>query len=710
MNTHRSAARSRFFPRVLLLGLLLALLSAALSTAEEPTVASTELILSASEFGYPPFCIATPDGQVDGFSVELLRAAAGAMGREVVFRVGPWHEVRGWLERGDVEALPLVGRTPEREAIFDFTFPYLTMHGAIVVRDDVRDVEDLNDLRGRRVAVMRGDNAEEYLRRTDRGLDLITTDTFEDALRLLSQGESDAVVIQRLVAVRLLQEMGLPNLRIVDRPIMDFRQDFAFAVREGDKDTLALLNEGLALVMADGTYRHLHAKWFAALELPSERPLIVGGDWSYPPFEYLDEKGLPAGFNVDLTRAIARELGLDVEIRLAPWSDVIRDLEMGSIDAIQGMLYSPQRDLRFDFTQPYMVTYYISVVRKGEREPPTELADLKGMRILVERDDLAHDYLREQGLEAQVTALETHEDALWALVDGHGDCAILARVSVLELLERRGWENLELAPKPLFSGEYGFAVRGGQQALLAQFSEGLRVIKQSGEYREIYEQWLGVYEPQPVSLGTILRYVAMVAGPLLLILLGSLTWSRTLRREVARQTDELRRRELQFRDMLEGAPDPVFVEVEGRFAYVNQAFMALLGASSSEDFVGMAVLERIAPDVRGRAVERWRLIRRDRREVPRVEETFLRLDGTRIETEIAAVPVRFMGHDGTLVFVRDITERRRSEEEIQRQLKELRRWQMVMLNREERIRELKQQINALHSRLGEPLRYPSQQT
>ncbi len=48
-------------------------------------------------------------------------------------------------------------------------------------------------------------------------------------------------------------------------------------VREGDRDTLALLNEGLALVMADGAYRHLHAKWFAALELPSNRRIVVGG-------------------------------------------------------------------------------------------------------------------------------------------------------------------------------------------------------------------------------------------------------------------------------------------------------------------------------------------------------------------------------------------------------------------------------------------------
>lgn len=109
-----------------------------------------------------PFAIVDAAGQAGGFSVELLRAAVNAMGREVTFRVGRWDQVRQWLETGEVQALPLVGRTPEREALYDFTFPYMTMHGAIVVRADRPDVRTLDDLAGGTVAVMAGDNAEEF--------------------------------------------------------------------------------------------------------------------------------------------------------------------------------------------------------------------------------------------------------------------------------------------------------------------------------------------------------------------------------------------------------------------------------------------------------------------------------------------------------------------------------------------------------------------
>ena len=329
-----------------------------------------------SEIAYPPFCSVDSQGRADGFSVELMRESLRAMNREAAFRIGEWNEVRGWLERGDVDALPLVGRTPERETLYDFTFPYMTLFGAIVVRDGTTGIAGIDDLRGRAVAVMRGDNAEEFLRREDRGIDIRTTPTFEEGLRDLAEGRHDAVVIQRLVAVRLLRELGLKNLRLLPGPITAFRQDFCFAVRKGDAEALALLNEGLALAMADGTYRRLHAKWFAALELPSGRRLVFGGDRNYPPYEYLNEHGEPEGFAVALSRAIARETGLDIEIRLGNWDEAVRALDTGEIDALQGVFYSSERSRRFDFTVPHAYQHYVSVVRADAGAPPKSLPEL----------------------------------------------------------------------------------------------------------------------------------------------------------------------------------------------------------------------------------------------------------------------------------------------------------------------------------------------
>ena len=457
-------------------------------------LAAGSSLTSGCEVDYPPFCIVDEEGQAGGFSVELLRAAMARMDREVSFRMGQWAEVRGWLERGEIEALPLVGRTPERETLFDFTFPYMSLHGAIVVREDVTDIRTMSDLRGRQVAVMKGDNAEEFLRREERGFTIHAVGTFEEALRQLSQGRHDAVVSQRLVALRLIHETGLTNLRVIDKPVEGFRQDFCFAVREGDRDTLALLNEGLAIVMADGTYQHLHAKWFAAYQLSSGRPILVGGDHNYPPFEFLDEKGRPAGYNVDLIRAVADAVGLDIRIRLGPWAEMREALERGDIDALLGAYYSPERDLVLDFSQAHIVNHCVSVVRKGEGPPPASPAELRGKRIVVQDRDIMHDYAREHGLTGGLATVDAPEDALRALAKGQYDCALMARMTAFYLIEREGWDNLVVGRTPLASAEYCFAVPHGNRALLSELAEGLKAVELTEEYRRINEKWLGVYK------------------------------------------------------------------------------------------------------------------------------------------------------------------------------------------------------------------------
>jgi polar amino acid transport system substrate-binding protein len=52
------------------------------------------------------------------------------------------------------------------------------------------------------------------------------------------------------------------------------------------------------------------------------KPIIIGGDRDYPPYEYLDKNGQPSGYNVELTKAIAEVMGLQVEFRLGGWSEM----------------------------------------------------------------------------------------------------------------------------------------------------------------------------------------------------------------------------------------------------------------------------------------------------------------------------------------------------------------------------------------------------
>ena len=619
-------------------------------------------ILSGSEVDYPPFCLVDADGNPDGFSVELMRAALSAMNCDVSFRTGPWAEVRGWLERGEIQALPLVGRTPEREALFDFTFPYMSLHGAIVVRKDTNGIWDLQDLKGKNVAVMKSDNAEEFLRREDRGIKIHTTATFADALRELSEGRHDAVFIQRLVAIRLLQETGLTNLRIVNNPIKEFSQDFSFAVKEGDRGTLALLNEGLALIMADGTYRRLHSKWFASLELPTNRPIVVGGDHNYPPYEYLDENGRPAGFTVELTRAIAKEMGLDVEIRLGPWSQMIKKLDTGEIDVIQGMFYSAERNEKFDFTQPHLVNHYVGVARRDEAAPPAKLDELADKTIVIQRGDLLFDFLLKKGLADKISLVETQEDVLKGVAEGKYDCGIVVRISALYLMDNGNFPSLSLGRRPLYSAEYCYAVGKNKRALLAQFSEGLKVLDESGEYRRIYEKYMGVYDDSPPNIYRIIKHIAMGAVPLSFIVLLVFLWSWSLRKQVERRTEELRLSEEFQRAMIACSPVALYsIDLDGNVLSWNSSAEKVFGWTAGE------VVGKPLPIVPENKQEEFLGLRRqvlEGKSFAGLEVVRRKKDGSLFFASLSAAPIHNVGENlfGIMGAIEDISDKKRNVE------------------------------------------------
>ena len=125
--------------------------------------------------------------------------------------------------------------------------------------------------------------------------------------------------------------------------------------------------------------------------------------------------------------------------------------------------------------------------------------------------------------------------------------------------------------------------------------------------------------------------------------------------------DALRESEERFRTLVESAPEAIFVQSQGCFVYLNPAMLRLFGASTPEELLGKEFMERIAPEYHEAIRERIRVQRETGKPAPLMEQEYLRLDGSRVPVETTAVAVRFQDRDAHLVFVRDITERKRAE-------------------------------------------------
>jgi two-component system, chemotaxis family, CheB/CheR fusion protein len=122
--------------------------------------------------------------------------------------------------------------------------------------------------------------------------------------------------------------------------------------------------------------------------------------------------------------------------------------------------------------------------------------------------------------------------------------------------------------------------------------------------------------------------------------------------------------EAQFRILVENVPAPILILVDWTFAYVNKAALILYGAANASQIVGTPILDRVHPDFIETVKGRIEAMNDKRYVAERVEHIHLKLDGTPMEAEVFAVPFNYLGKPGALVFVRDITELKKTFAEI----------------------------------------------
>ncbi|WP_235953073.1 bifunctional diguanylate cyclase/phosphodiesterase [Noviherbaspirillum galbum] len=132
----------------------------------------------------------------------------------------------------------------------------------------------------------------------------------------------------------------------------------------------------------------------------------------------------------------------------------------------------------------------------------------------------------------------------------------------------------------------------------------------------------------------------------------------------ARGTEASRREaESRYRTLVEVSPDAILVQQDSRFVFANEAAVHLLGASSPQEVIGRSIYDFIHPSYHELVQERL-LYLEDGEQVLSLEERLVRLDGSEVDVEVNSAPFQHDGRSASLFIMRDITERRRSVEQM----------------------------------------------
>jgi PAS domain S-box-containing protein len=308
----------------------------------------------------------------------------------------------------------------------------------------------------------------------------------------------------------------------------------------------------------------------------TDQPIKVKGDQYYPPFEFVNDKGEPDGFNVELFKKIAEDLSLEYTLELGNWVEVRKELENQEIDLLLGVLKSDKRAEKFTYGLPFSMMTYDIFTRKNETY--NNLQALEGKRVVVQRGDYMHDFLQEAGLTAQLILANDQFEALQLIQQGLYDAAVLGSFQAAHLINEYELDNIKPQLAEMQAVPYAMAASKGTDTLIWMLNAALYNLKENGTYDQLYNKWFAVYERKDFFDDNLGWFVGLVAFVLVLIAFLIL-----LRNRVAIVTKYLKASKEQYQILIQNQEDFILkLSPNGIVLFASPSFCRLLDKSEKE--------------------------------------------------------------------------------------------------------------------------------
>ncbi len=227
-----------------------------------------------------------------------------------------------------------------------------------------------------------------------------------------------------------------------------------------------------------------------------EKPkYTVAFEATFAPLEFRDEKtGEFTGFDIELIKAIGKVEGFDVELKDMGFDGIVSSVKTGNIDiGASGLTIREDRLESVDFSIPYYQAGLGIVVRANE-DKIKSFEDLKGKKIAVQIGTTGADYAKTiKG--AKVTDFDQVTDALMEVKNGGAD-ALVNDNPVNQYYVSKSKKDYKIVGDILESEYYGIAVKKGNTELLEKINNGLKKLKENGEYAKLYKKWFGEEPPE----------------------------------------------------------------------------------------------------------------------------------------------------------------------------------------------------------------------
>lgn len=391
--------------------------------------------------------------------------------------------------------------------------------------------------------------------------------------------------------------------------------------------------------------------------LRSHPVIRVVQDPSWPPMEFVDDRGKPSGMSREYVNLVEERLGVKFEpVATSTWGEAYALLKRWDIDMTTSVSITPQRSEFWEFTLPYL-TVPIVIATQPDVSYIADIRELSHKRVAVVGGYAIEDWVMRDYPDIKLVRAKSTLDGLEMLQRGDVFAYLDNLLIIGDYQAKMKVTNIKIAGQTPYVNDQRMAVRKDWAPLAGILQKALDSIPES-ERKEIYRKWL----PVRYEHGFDYALFSQMMSLFMVILIIMVVWNRQLRKEIfSRKIAEeaLRESEMQQGKYIVGAPYGCFVTDErGRYQQVNPAMCRITGYSE-EELLGMAIPDVYFPENAEEGAQHFQAI--DLQGKAQGELQFRPKNGERRWWSVTAVKIsetRFLG------FCSDITERKNAEKKI----------------------------------------------
>ncbi|MES1964109.1 amino acid ABC transporter substrate-binding protein [Psychrobacter sp. AH5] len=218
----------------------------------------------------------------------------------------------------------------------------------------------------------------------------------------------------------------------------------------------------------------------------------VGTEGTYPPFTYHDTTGKLTGYDVEVTRAVADKLGVDVEFKETQWDAMLAGLDSGRFDMVanQVSLTTPEREAKYDIAIPYSWSGAV-VLAPTDDNRYSSWDGLKGLRTAQSLSSNYGELAQRYG--AEVVPVEGMAQAIQLVKQDRADFTMNDNLAVLDYLKKFPDSDLEIklvAPASEQRGS-GLILLKGDQQVVAKLDEAMSALQADGTLTKLSQEFFG---------------------------------------------------------------------------------------------------------------------------------------------------------------------------------------------------------------------------